>query len=94
MARNDAFYRRATSSYGEIADLEIIQTKRIRGSGSGLAWGLISRFSVIDYEVQDGTRKLVTKITCARALVRRISANGKFTQTRSGTQIRLLRVWC
>ena len=33
MARNDAFYRRATSSYGEIADLEIIQTKRIRESG-------------------------------------------------------------
>ena len=33
MAQNDAFYRRATSSYGEIADLEIIQTKRIRESG-------------------------------------------------------------
>ena len=26
-------YRRAISSYGEIADLEIIQTKRIRESG-------------------------------------------------------------
>ena len=33
MARNDAFHWRATSSYGEIADLEIIQTKRIRESG-------------------------------------------------------------
>ena len=62
------------------------------GVGSGLALSLISRFSVIDYEVQDGTRKLVTKITCARALVRRISANGKFIQTGSGTEIKLWRV--
>ena len=54
-----------------------------------LAWVLISHFSVIEYEVQDGTRKIVTKITCARALVQRISANGKFTQTGSGAQIKL-----
>ena len=33
MGQNNAFYWRATSSYGEIADLEIIQTKRIIGSG-------------------------------------------------------------
>ena len=33
MAQNDAFYRRATSGFGEIANLEIIQTKRIRESG-------------------------------------------------------------
>ena len=39
------------------------------GFGSGLALGLISRFSVIEYEVLDGTKKIVTKITCARALV-------------------------
>ena len=33
MAQNGAFYRRATSGYGEIANLEVIQTKRIRESG-------------------------------------------------------------
>ena len=33
MAQNDAFYRRATSGYDEIANLEVIQTKRIRESG-------------------------------------------------------------
>ena len=45
----------------------------------GVVWGLILRFSVVNYEVQDGAKKIVTKITCARALVRRISANDKFT---------------
>ena len=32
MAQNDVFYRRATSGNGEIADLDIIQTKRIKES--------------------------------------------------------------
>ena len=33
MVQNDIFYWRATSSYGENADLETIQTKRVRESG-------------------------------------------------------------
>ena len=32
MAQNGAFYRRATSGYGEIPNLEMIPTKRIRES--------------------------------------------------------------
>ena len=33
MAKIDAFYRRATSGYDEIANLDIIQTERMRESG-------------------------------------------------------------
>ena len=32
MAQNDVFYQRATSGYGEIANLDIIPTKRIKES--------------------------------------------------------------
>ena len=33
MAQNDAFYRHATSGYGEIVNLDVIQTLRTRESG-------------------------------------------------------------
>ena len=40
MAQNDVFYRRATSGYAEIANLDIIQTKRItkRAISAGLKY--------------------------------------------------------
>ena len=41
MAQNDVFYRRATSGYGEIANLDIIPTKRMK--------------KVVNYTIPGGT---------------------------------------